>query len=209
MAVRVKICGLTNLADARAATKCGADALGFIFFPKSPRFITPEKAASIIAQLPPFVAKVGVFVNEASEYILEVVRQAGLDTIQLHGEETPEFSDRLRNRGTRVVKAFRIKDQSSLAPLKDFPADAILLDSYVPGQLGGTGAKFNWDLALQAQSFGLPVILAGGLDPSNVADAISKVMPFAVDVSSGVESAPGIKDLAKVREFITQARRVS
>ena len=206
MSVRVKICGLTNLEDARVAVDAGADALGFIFFPGSPRYVTQASAARVIAQLPPFVSKVGVFVNETFEMIQEIARATGIDTLQLHGDETPELCEALARERFKVVKAFRVKDQHSLGALKNFHASAFLLDSYVPGQLGGTGAKFNWDLAIQAAGLGTPIILAGGLVPENIRDAVSKVAPYAVDVSSGVESAPGQKDHAKVRAFIAAAR---
>ena len=206
MSVRVKICGLTNLDDARAAIEAGADALGFIFFSGSPRYITPAAAARIIAQLPPFVSKVGVFVNEPIAPLLEVANSVGIDTIQLHGTETPNYCENLPGNRLKVIKAFRIKDQSSLLPLRDFHTSAFLLDSFVPGQLGGTGAKFNWDLAIQASAFGTPIILAGGLIPENIRDAVSKVAPYGVDVSSGVESSPGKKDHSKLRTFIAAAR---
>ena len=206
MSVRVKICGLTNLEDARVAVDAGADALGFIFFSGSPRYVTPAAAARIIAQLPPFVSKVGVFVNEPIGPLLEVANSVGIDTIQLHGTENPAYCENLPSKRLKIIKAFRVKDQSSLAPLRDFRASAFLLDSYVAGQLGGTGAKFNWDLAIQASAFGTPIILAGGLLPENIRDAVAKVAPYAVDVSSGVESAPGKKDHAKLRAFIAAAR---
>lgn len=206
MSVRVKICGLTNLDDARAAIDAGADALGFIFYSGSARYVTPAAAARIIAQLPPFISRVGVFVDESLESILEIAHTSGIDTIQLHGSESPELCDALARESFKVIKAFRIKDQDSLKQLKNFRTSAFLLDSYVPGQLGGTGAKFNWDLAIQAATFGTPIILAGGLVPENIRDALSKVGPYAVDVSSGVESAPGKKDLEKVRAFIAAAR---
>jgi len=206
MSVRVKICGLTNLEDARVAIDAGAHALGFIFFAGSPRYITPAAAARIISQLPPFVSKVGVFVNEPFESILEIAKTTGIDSIQLHGDETPALCEALARERFKLIKAFRIKDQSSVQPLQNFNASAFLLDSYVPGQLGGTGAKFNWDLAIQAAALGTPIILAGGLVPENIRDAVAKVSPFGVDVSSGVESSPGKKDHAKVRAFIDAAR---
>jgi phosphoribosylanthranilate isomerase len=206
MSVRIKICGLTNLDDARAAVDAGADALGFIFFPGSPRYITPAAAAHIIAQLPPFVSTVGVFVDEPAVSLQETANAVGINAIQLHGNESPDYCDSIPRDRFRVIKAFRVKDQSSLASLKDFRASTFLLDSYVPGQLGGTGAKFNWDLAIQASRFGTPIILAGGLVPENIRDAVAKVTPYGVDVSSGVESAPGKKDHNKVRAFIAAAR---
>ena len=208
MSVRVKICGITNFEDAQVAVEAGAHALGFIFFSQSPRNISPAEAKRIIEQLPPFVARVGVFVNESFETILRIVKETGIDTVQLHGDESPELCEELARENLKVIKAFRIKDGNSLGALKDFRVSAFLLDSYVPGQLGGTGAKFNWDLAVQASGLGTPIILAGGLVPENVRDAISKVAPYGVDVSSGVELelAPGKKDHAKVRAFIAAAR---
>ena len=208
MSVRVKICGITNLEDARVAVEAGADALGFIFFGQSPRNVSAAEAKRIIEQLPPFVARVGVFVNESVETILRIAQETGIDTVQLHGDESAELCGKVARENLRVIKAFRIKDGSSLAALKDYRAAAFLLDSYVPGQLGGTGAKFNWDLAVQAAGLGTPIILAGGLVPENVGDAVSKVGPYGVDVSSGVESAPGKKDHAKVRGFIAAAKAV-
>ena len=206
MSVRVKICGITNSEDARVAVEAGAHALGFIFFAQSPRNISQAEAKRIIEAVPPFVTKVGVFVNESLETILRIVKETGIDTVQLHGDESPEFGEQIARENLKVIKAFRIKDQSSLGALKGFRAAAFLLDSYVPGQLGGTGAKFSWDLAVQAAGMGTPIILAGGLVPENVGDAVSKVAPYGVDVSSGVESAPGKKDHAKVRAFIEAAR---
>jgi phosphoribosylanthranilate isomerase len=199
MPARVKICGITNLDDARASVEAGASALGFVFFKGSPRHIAPEAAAEIISHLPPFIATVGVFVDETAENIRRVVELTRLGCVQLHGNETPEFCSSIP---CKVVKAFRVKDADSLARLRDYDVPAFLLDSYVPGQLGGTGAKFNWDLALEAKRQGKAIILAGGLTPENVADAVAKVLPYGVDVSSGVEISPGHKDHAKVREFV-------
>jgi phosphoribosylanthranilate isomerase len=203
MAVRVKICGITDLEDALGALAAGADALGFIFYRKSPRFISFQNAREIISKLPPFVSKVGVFVDENLQTIQEVSDQTGIDTIQLHGSEPPEFCEGLR---WPVIKAVRVRNEGSLKQLERYRVSAFLLDSYVPGQPGGTGEKFNWELAIQAKRANRPVILAGGLTPLNIREAVSAVRPFAVDVSSGVESAPGKKDLQKVREFILQAK---
>lgn len=206
MSVRVKICGLTNLDDARAAIDAGAHAIGFIFFTGSPRYITPAATARIIAQLPPFVSKVGVFVNESLDAIRQTAEDTGIDTVQLHGDETPDLCDALARERFKTIKAFRIKDRTSLEALSSFSTSAYLLDSYVPGQLGGTGAQFNWDLAIQAAALGTPIILAGGLVPENVRDAVSKVSPYGVDVSSGVESSPGKKDHRKIRAFMAASR---
>ncbi len=204
MALRIKICGMTHPADARAAVEAGADALGFVFYETSPRRITPAAAAEIIRELPPFVAKVGVFVDATEAFIREVTARCGLDTLQLHGSESPEFCGRFA--GLKVVKAFRLVDLDSLQALPTYPTHAWLLDSYVPGTPGGTGAKFNWNLAIEAKKLGRPIILAGGLTPQNISEAVRQVRPYGVDVSSGVESAPGRKDPGKIRAFIVAAR---
>ena len=203
MPVRIKICGITNLEDALAAVAAGADALGFIFFPPSPRSIAPEKAAEILRALPPLVTAVGVFVNEPPEVIAAILKRAGLGIAQLHGHESPEICSAVP---ARVIKAFRVQDESTLRALPAFHVSAFLLDSFVAGQFGGTGAKFNWDLAIQAQELGTPVILAGGLTPENIAQAVAQVRPYAVDVYSGVELNPRQKDHQKIREFIARAR---
>lgn len=201
--MRVKICGLTRREDALAAVAAGADALGFIFYEPSPRHLSLPAAAEIIRAVPPFVAKVGVFVDAEAAFIQRAVAECGLDTVQLHGAEPPEFC---RQFAVPVIKAFRIRDRDSLRALPAYDTVAWLLDSFVPGKPGGTGAQFNWDLAAEAKKLGCPIILAGGLTPENVAAAVAKVRPYAVDVSSGVESAPGRKDEAKVRAFIAAAK---
>jgi len=205
MSVRVKICGITSAEDALAAVDAGADALGFMFYETSPRAVTPRQVSEILRDLPPFVARVGVFVNPAADQVRSTMVETGIDTLQFHGEETPEFCRRF---GLRAIKAFRVRDAQSLQPLADFRSEAWLLDSFVDGKHGGTGAIFNWDLAAQAVKQGARVILAGGLTPENVADAVRQVRPYAVDVSSGVEFAPGRKDIAKVRAFIAAAKAV-
>ena len=203
MNVKVKICGVTNAADALAAVDAGADALGFMFYAPSPRCVTHERASEIIRELPPFVAKVGVFVNPAENEVRQAITECALDTLQFHGEETPEFCRRF---GLKVIKAFRIRDAESLRATAAYPAEAWLLDSYVAGQLGGTGARFNWDLATEAARRHRAVILAGGLTPENAAEAVRKVRPYGLDVSSGVESSPGKKDATKIRAFIAAAK---
>ncbi len=210
MPVRVKICGITNPADARAAVAAGADALGFMFFAGSSRRVSFAAAADILSQIAAPVMRVGVFVNPAADEVRRAVEEAGVDTLQFHGEETPEFIAGLKpgNHTVRTIKAFRVRDAASLAELPRFATDFWLLDSYVPGARGGTGASFNWDLAMTAKQAGRPIFLAGGLTPENVAEAVRTVRPFAVDVSSGVESAPGRKDHAKLRAFITAAKAV-
>lgn len=204
MPVRVKICGLTNLADALGAVEAGADALGFVFHPPSPRFVRPEDAREIVRQLPPFVARVGVFVDAEADRVGEIARRVGLDTLQFHGQETPDYCAGFG--AFRVVKAFRMDGAAALGRLKKYEPYAWLLDSYVPGVLGGTGQTFNWDLACEAVRLGGRVLLAGGLVPDNVARAVAAVRPYAVDVSSGVESAPGRKDPVRMREFLAAAR---
>jgi len=203
MAVKVKICGITNLPDGMAAAEAGADALGFVFYDQSPRHISVEGAAALIRQLPPFVMKVGVFVNAPADLVLRAVRECGLNLLQFHGDEPPEYCLQF---GLMSMKAFRIRDAASLQALHRYSTDAWLLDAYSPGKPGGTGETFNWDLALQARSLGRPIFLAGGLTPENVATAVQRAQPYGVDVSSGVETAPGRKDPAKVRDFIQAAK---
>jgi phosphoribosylanthranilate isomerase len=202
--VRIKICGITNLEDALLAAALGADALGFIFYAKSPRKVPPEAARKIIAQLPPFVSAVGVFVDEEAAVVQQVAAQVRLDWVQLHGQESPEYC---RSLGRRVIKAFRIQDQDSLRRLADYRgvAQALLLDTYKPGQVGGTGEVFDWHLAREAKKYG-PIILAGGLTPDNVAQAIVTALPHAVDAASGTEAAPGRKDPEKLRAFFAAVR---
>ena len=203
--IKIKICGITNLDDALAAAAFGADALGFNFFKKSPRYIEPEKAAEIISQLPPIIMPIGIFVNEREERIREIQALTCFQTIQLHGDESPEFCQRF---GARVIKAFQVKDKESIKHMAQYHVGAFLLDSYRDGQRGGTGTAFDWHLAVVAKTFGR-VILAGGLTPENVAEAVKLVQPYGVDVAGGVEREKGIKDHAKLKKFITEARRVS
>ncbi len=190
MNLKIKICGITNLGDAQAAVEAGANALGFIFYEASPRHVSREVAAQII-------------VNAPEPFIRQAIGECGIDTLQFHGEEPPEFCRQFAP--LKRYKAFRVRDGASLKALRQFDTDAWLLDSHVPGKLGGTGAQFNWDLAVEAKQLGRPIILAGGLTPENVAAAVRRVQPYAVDVSSGVESAPGKKDARKLRDFIAAA----
>jgi len=202
--VRIKICGITNIEDARLAAGMGAHALGFIFFPKSPRSVRPDAAREIIRNLPPLLMTVGVFVDEEAGVVRQIAETAGLDWIQLHGQETPEYCRSLKR---RVVKGFRIKDADSLSLLPGYrgSVQAFLLDTYKAGTAGGTGKTFDWTLARRAKEWG-PVILAGGLTPANVAQAIKAAQPDAVDVASGVETAPGKKDPDKLRAFFEAVR---
>jgi phosphoribosylanthranilate isomerase len=201
--MKVKICGITNPDDALAAVEYGADALGFVFYPKSPRYITPEKAAAITALLPPFISTVGVFVNEEPEKIRQIMLSAQIRVLQLHGEETPETC----KIWTPVIKSFRVADFTDLKPLEQYKGvSAYLLDTYSQTEYGGTGRIFNWDIAVEAKREGR-IILAGGLTPDNIEMAVRHVRPYAVDVSSGVEAEKGKKDLEKVKEFIERARK--
>ena len=203
---RVKICGITNLDDALHAVDAGADALGFVFYKESPRHIFPEEAAGIIAQLPPFVQAVGLFVNEQPDQVNEVADLCRLDLVQLHGDETPAYCQQIRR---RVLKAFRVRSLTCLDPMADYRTAGILLDTYSPSFYGGTGTAFNWEIAREAARRSRRIVLAGGLTPDNVADAIRQVHPWAVDVSSGVEAAPGTKDHEKVRLFIRNAKEAT
>ena len=203
MTAKVKICGITRLEDAQTAAEAGADALGFMFYEASPRRIAYESAAKIIRELPPFLARVGVFVNPSPDDVRRAIQECRIDTLQFHGEETPEFCAQF---GLRVIKAFRVRDEASLRELAGYAGATCLLDSFVPGQHGGTGATFNWDLAAQTVKAGRRVLLAGGLTPENAADAVQRVRPYGLDVSSGVEAKPGVKDAVKVRAFIAAAK---
>lgn len=206
MSVKVKICGITNVADAIAASEAGADVLGFVFHQRSPRFLTIEAAAEIIRELPAHVLKAGVFVNAPEEFVSRAVQACGLNLLQFHGEETPEYCVGF---GPLSIKAFRVRNGDSLSSLQAYNTDAWLLDTWSSRQHGGTGERFDWALAVEAQKFGRPVFLAGGLTPLNVAEAVRQVKPYGVDVSSGVEKAPGLKDHEKVKAFIAAAKEAS
>ncbi len=199
---RVKICGITNLEDARHASTCGADALGFVFDPGSPRFINPDLARRIIADLPPLMTSVGLFVNETPARIREMVDFCGLNTVQLHGDEEP---DQCNYPPCRVIKALRLRQQMDSGLFAAYQVSALLLDAYIPDQFGGTGQRCDWQqaAAIAAQR---RIILAGGLNPENVAEAVRQVHPYGVDVSSGVEKQPGLKDPEKVARFIRMAK---
>lgn len=203
---RVKICGTTRLEDARYAAELGVDALGFIFYPPSPRFIQAEKARAIINQLPPFVDPVGVFVDASIDEIIATA-QIGLVYLQLHGRESAEFCRRLRRElpFCRLIKAFRVGADSragDFSPYRDC-VDAYLLDTYVKGEKGGTGAVFDWTL-MNSLNLERPVILAGGLSPANITQAVAAVCPYGVDVNSGVEVRPGVKDHSLVKKLFAR-----
>jgi len=200
--IKVKICGIKDLDTALAAVEAGADALGFVFA-SSPRRVDREIVRTICSQLPPFLSRVGVFVNSPAGLVEETAAYCGLDILQLHGEETPEYCRQLKY---RVIKAFRVRDATSLAEIKRYRCSAVLLDTYVPGMPGGTGCAFDWSLARELVP-ARPVILAGGLTPENVQQAVAIARPYAVDVSGGVET-DGKKDIEKIRLFIQRAREV-
>jgi phosphoribosylanthranilate isomerase len=200
--VKVKVCGMTNLKDALVAVEEGADAIGFIFCKKSPRSVTMKLVREIVLELPPFVDTVGVFVDETAAQINKIADHCNLDLIQLHGNESPAFCKRMRR---RVIKAFRVKDMQSVKKLSGFQVSGFLLDTFSESLHGGTGKVFDWNLALPAKKFG-PVIMAGGLTPNNVRQAVQQVRPYGVDVCSGVESQPGIKDHKKIRAFLKNAK---
>ncbi len=204
--VRIKICGMTNTEDAVAAAELGADAVGFVFAP-SPRQVSAEKAREIIMALPPFIQTVGVFVDEDPERVASIADSCRLDMLQFHGKESPAYCSRF---GQRVIKAVRVQDQDRLEGCSEYSSvvAALLLDTYVPDQYGGTGLTFDWNLALEAKKYA-PIILAGGLNPDNVADAISAVKPYAVDSSSGLEKEPGVKDHEKMARFIQTVRQAA
>jgi len=199
---RVKVCGITTLEDALRAADLGVDALGFVFYPKSPRYIPPEEAAEIIQGLPPFVASVGVFVDCPSEQIDAVAAACALTAVQLHGSETPDMCERFH---IKVIKAFRIRDGRLPPEISRYHTDALLLDAFVEGIPGGTGTTLPWEVAREAKRYGR-IILAGGLNCENIRDAIETVQPYAVDVSSGVETVPGRKDPKRLAQFVTKAK---
>jgi phosphoribosylanthranilate isomerase len=213
--VRIKIEGLRDAREAVKIAQMGADAIGMVFA-DSPRWVSPEQARAIVDVLPPWVATVGVFVNSDAATINRVVQRTGIAYVQLHGDEPPEIVEQIES---FVIKAFRVRDAGWLAEARAWLSaggpkrnlHAVLLDAYDPAAAGGTGKRFNWDLVADARAAGAlagldPIILAGGLDASCVSRAIDLVKPWAVDVASGVEKAPGVKDLQKVADFITATR---
>ncbi|MFP6830435.1 phosphoribosylanthranilate isomerase [Pseudomonas tensinigenes] len=203
-AVRSKICGITRIEDALAAVEAGADAIGFVFYAKSPRAVTVQQARAIIQALPPFVTTVGLFVNASRCELGEILDAVPLDLLQFHGDEAVEDCEGWHR---PYIKALRVKAGDDIAAAVDaYPsASGVLLDTYVEGVPGGTGEAFDWSLIPQGLS--KPLILAGGLTPENVADAVARVKPYAVDVSGGVEASKGIKDHAKIHAFIKAVRK--
>jgi phosphoribosylanthranilate isomerase len=200
----VKICGIMNLPDAECAVDAGADALGFIFYPKSPRFLDVEKASRLLRDLPKEVVKVGVFVDEPHGFLEQYIDELPLDYVQLHGQESPDYCSDV---SAKVIKGLRIINKNDIMNVGDYRVSFYLLDAFSEVEFGGTGNTFDWKIALEAKKvLASPIILSGGLNPGNVAEAVRLVNPYGVDVSSGVEISPGVKDHMKIREFVNNAR---
>lgn len=204
MRTKVKICGITNLKDALHASACGADALGFIFWEGSKRHITVDKAAEVIRGLPPLLTKVGVFVDESAETINGIIRETGINAAQLHGDEDPDVCGAIDG---EVIKVIRVSTHKDIEDIERYDVSAFLLDTFKEGTPGGTGEIFDWDIAVDAKRKG-PIILSGGLDMSNVSKAVKSVLPYAVDVCSGVEKDKGVKDPLKVFNFLEEVKRL-
>ena len=198
--VKVKICGITNLGDALNSVKAGCNALGFVFYRKSPRYITPEKASRIIKHIPAHILKIGVFVNAEEKTIKRIARLCNLDMLQFHGNESPKFCQKFK--GYKIIKAFRVKDKIELKNLLNYKTFAYLFDTFVKSKMGGTGRKFDWKRVRGLKSLRKPIFLSGGLNAKNVAEAVKQVHPDWVDVSSSVEIKPGKKDYKKVKKLI-------
>jgi phosphoribosylanthranilate isomerase len=202
--VKIKICGITNLEDALDAVKLGADALGFVFYKKSPRYICEDKAIQIIYHLPKKIKKAGVFVNEKKENIKKIAEFLKLDMLQFHGNESKDFCRHFK--GYKIIKAIRIKNKNSLKDIDKYPVWAVLFDRYQPGIFGGTGKKFNWDLIKDVKLKDKVIFLSGGLNKNNVRTAIRMVKPDWVDASSSLEKSPGKKSYQKMKEFIKEVK---
>ena len=201
--VRVKICGITNEVDALKASRIGAWALGFIFYKKSPRFISPFKAKKIIESLPPFVTPVGVFVNHPGGAIRDIVDHCGLRAVQLHGDEDHHFCHRLKRYNVKIIKAFRVGENFDPKIVEPFHVDAFLFDAFDGDNYGGSGKTLDWNILKQVKtSTDVPIILSGGLNSQNVIEPVNELKPYAVDVNSGVEEFPGKKDQKKMKDFI-------
>jgi len=203
MGVTVKICGITSVKDSQAVEQAGADAVGLMFYEGSPRHIALEQAKAIVDSLSNSIVRVGVFVNSDESFVRQAMEICTLNMLQFHGDETPEYCARFE---VMTLKAIRVFAESSLKEMERFSTDGFLLDAFSDVSLGGTGETFNWELAKRATESGRQIFLAGGLTTENVAEAVKAVRPFAVDVSSGVESGPGKKDAAKVRAFVAAAK---
>lgn len=205
--VKVKICGITNLEDALSSINGGCDALGFIFYKGSPRYVTPEKARYIINHLPPHIIKIGIFVNSRERVVRRISDLCNLDMLQFHGHESPEFCNRFKD--YKVIKAFRVKDMVHPGDLSRYQCFAFLFDTFVPAKIGGTGQEFDWRLISHINNIKRPIFLSGGLHVDNVKKAIGVVNPDWVDVSSSVEASPGKKDHKKVKKFIETVKKIN
>jgi len=204
--VKIKVCGLTNIEDVSVCTDLKVDFLGFVFA-KSPRSMTKEKVKRILDALPERPKTTGVFVNEKKEIVEEIANFCNFDVLQFHGNEKPGYCLHFMEH-RNVFKAFRIRNETDLIPIPSYKVSAYLLDTFTKGVYGGTGKTFDWELAVKAKTFGCPIVLSGGLNVENVADAIKKVQPEIVDVSSGVETTPGKKDPEKLKKFIENVRNI-
>ena len=210
MRVRVKFCGITSIEDRDGAVNSGADAIGLVFFKDSPRFVTLEMAEIITKDIPPFVSAVGIFVNEDLKFIEECVERCGLNAVQIHGDEDVKYCLRFKGlnlKGVKLIKSIRVKDRESLAVIENCSSDAIILDAYKKGLYGGTGEGFDPSLAIIAKEYGRHIIISGGLSPNNVCKIIKEVKPYGVDVSSGIESSPGKKNIELMERFVEQVRQ--
>ncbi|MFA5157257.1 MAG: phosphoribosylanthranilate isomerase [Candidatus Omnitrophota bacterium] len=203
--VKVKICGITNPEDAKLSVKSGCDALGFVFYKKSPRYIAPEQAVKIIKMMPSEIIKIGVFANAREKTIRRIADFCGLDALQFHGSESPEFCRRFPDK--KIIKAFRVKDKSSLKKVLKYKVFAFLFDTFSKAKIGGTGEKFDWNLVRHIDGITRPVFLSGGLNERNVAKAVKAVHPAWVDACTSLECSPGRKNHAKVKRFICAAKK--
>ena len=201
----IKICGITNKMDALNASRLGIDMMGFVFYPQSKRFISPLSVKDVANELPQGIVRVGVFVDEEFEKVRSIAEETGLDALQFHGSESPEFCTAFKD-SFKVIKAFRLKDRQGLKTINDYDVDYYLLDTFKADAVGGTGEVFDWKI-LKDFEFLKPVLLSGGLNPKNVAAAIREIAPYGVDVSSGVESAPGEKDAQLMEKFVEEVRK--
>jgi len=202
MIVRTKVCGITNEKDALKAASLGAWAVGFIFYKKSPRAISPFKAKKIIDELPPFVTPVGVFVNQNAGAMKDIIGHTGLRVVQLHGDEDHHYCNRLRRYNVKIIKAFRVGPSFDPRVIEQYKVDAYLFDTYSEDAMGGTGKTFDWNMIRDIKSSNVPIILSGGLNSQNVIEPVNGLKPYAVDVNSGVEESPGKKDHGKMKNFI-------
>lgn len=206
--VKIKVCGITSQEQAQVIASKEIDALGFILYPPSPRYLNPERLKKIVPMLPAFTKTIGVFVNEPLENVVNIAHETGIDMVQLSGDETPDYCDGLSLRGITWIKGFRIKNSESIKNVENYRASTILLDAWSEKEYGGTGNTFDWTL-LSDLSSSLKVILAGGLNPGNIRQAILTTKPYAIDVSSGVEISPGVKSISKINALLAEVNQAN